>query len=138
MSSRTTNRVHPDRIAIAYLLLQGLLVGGFWIVMAAAPGLQDHFVTQNAPWRTFRTFMLPDILLLAALPLATAWAWHARKRWTRYALWLNTGAAAYATLSAISLWLADGHLWMGALMMAPMLIFPGWVACMASREDEQA
>lgn len=123
--------------AITYLLSQSLGIALFWLALWFVPAMRSHFVLPGAPDASFMSLWLADAILLNVSGFVAAWGLVSPQVWSRPALWLHTGAALYAGLYAIGLWLADMRLWLGAGLMVPVLLTPLSIALAAERRDSR-
>jgi hypothetical protein len=114
-----------QRLAVAYLVLQGVGVLAWWVVLAVAPGARALFTAAGAPDVVLLAFVVGDLALvaggsfMAAVGVArgAAWAWPV--------LLVHAGAAAFAGLYCVTLpLLAGGSGWVAAVAMLPVLVVP--------------
>ena len=116
-----------------YFLGQGVAIGAFWLAMWVLPAIRPSFILPGAPAASFLSLVLADAGLLLITSFAAAWSVLSPGRRTIPLLWLHAGAALYAGLYAVGLWLFDPRLWLGAGLMLPVLATPLTVAVAASR-----
>lgn len=110
--------------AIAYLTLEAIGIIAFWLALALFPSLRSRFVITGAPDEAFLSLVLADAFLLPLAALTCAIAIRVSHRLVIPLLWLHAGAALYASLLALGLFLFDRRLWRGAGLMLPLIYFP--------------
>lgn len=117
--------------AATYLLLQSFGIIGFWLALWRFPEMRSRFFPVDSA--SFLAAMA--IVDVTVLPLsgfvAVALLLHST-RWTIPVLWMHAGAAIYAGVLAIGLWLVDRSLWLGAGLMLPTLTTPFLIAWAAT------
>jgi hypothetical protein len=89
----------------------------WWLALWLWPAFQVFFMPRGAPAWVLWSFLLPDILLLVALPLYIA---HLLRRSSRRAwplLCVHCGSVVYATLMTIALCVWSHSAWLGAFAM---------------------
>ncbi|WP_162656328.1 hypothetical protein [Tuwongella immobilis] len=114
------------RLACGYLLLQGLGAVAWWGMLAAWPASRAAFRAADAPDSSLLAFAVADLGLFAALSIGVAIGLHHRSRWAWPLLAIHTGAAMYAGLTCWTLTAMTGEAWLGALLMTPPMVLPGW------------
>jgi protein-S-isoprenylcysteine O-methyltransferase Ste14 len=119
---------------VTYLAFQAGGVAAFWLLLWLVPALRTPFLPADVPPRMLASLALADGAFLPLTSAAAAWSLLRPSRWTRHLLWLHAGAAVYAGLFAIGLWLVDRSLWLGAGLMIPVLLTPPAIAWAASTE----
>src|ERR1700741_1632526 len=107
------------RFAPHYFFLQGVLVVLWWIGLHMRPELRVHFQPPGTPDAVLLSFVLPDLLLLAAGSFAATYAITFGLRWAQPAAWLVAGATAYATLYCLALSVETGGAWLSVVLMVP-------------------
>lgn len=110
------------RIAVAFLLLEGLGGTVWWLALFLAPGIRAAFLAPGAPESTLLAFCVPDLLLYVGAGFAAAYGLSGDLRWGWPVLCVHSGAAVYASLYALSLPFLSGGGWWGAALMAPSLL----------------
>ncbi|MBY0111277.1 MAG: isoprenylcysteine carboxylmethyltransferase family protein [Phycisphaerales bacterium] len=118
--------------SVTYLTFQGLSVVAFWLLLACVPSLRAAFVPAEVPSRLAFALGIADGVFFPASSLAAAAALHRSSRWALPLLWLHAGAAIYAALFAIGLWVVEPRLWLGAGLMLPVLVTPLAIAIAAT------
>lgn len=116
------------RIALAYLVFETLALIVYWTLLSARPRLREPFVPPGGDDRALFAFATGDLLLYAATGLLGVVAILRAPSWRAPVLWIHAGAAAYAALYALTLWVMDPSRWLGALMMLPAVATPFWIA----------
>jgi hypothetical protein len=117
------------RLGQLYLALQGVLALAWWVMLLVAPDTRRHFLAPAAPDITLLAFLIPDVVLFAGAALLAAYGLARGAAWAWPVLCLHAGAAAYAALYCIGLTvLTRGGGWLGAVLMAPSLVVPPWLA----------
>ncbi len=107
----------PASLVPTYLVLQALAIGGWWLVLWIAPSARAPFVVAGWPTTTLLAFWLPDVVLLVAGSLATAFGIRRGHAAAQQALWLVAGGVAYATLWCLGANLVTGSGWLATLLM---------------------
>lgn len=120
--------------AVTYLAFQAGSVAAFWLLLWLVPALRAPFLPADVPPRMLGSLALADGVFLPLTSAAAAWSLLRPSRWTRHLLWLHAGAAVYAGLFAIGLWIVDRSIWLGAGLMIPVLLTPPAIAWAASTE----
>lgn len=118
--------------AVTYLVFQAGGIAVFWLLLWLVPALRSAFLPTDVPPHMLASLALADGIFLPATSAAAAWSLLRPTRFTPGLLWLHAGAAAYAGLFAIGLWLVDRSLWLGAGLMIPVLVTPPAIAWAAS------
>lgn len=106
----------------------------FWLSLWLVPGLRVAFLPSEVPQRMLASLALADGVFLPVTSALAAWSLVRPTRWTHALLWLHAGAAVYAGLFAIGLWLVDRTLWLGAGLMIPVFLTPPAIAWAASTQ----
>lgn len=122
-----------------FLVLQSLGIVLFWIALWRFDELRPRFFpTDSAAFLLGVGFVDATILPVSGLAAAALLVWP--HRLVIPLLWLHAGAAIYAGVFAVGLWLADRTLWLGAGLMLPTLTAPSLIAWAATfaREDREA
>ncbi len=114
--------------AVTYLAFQAGSVAAFWLLLWLVPALRTPFLPADVPPHMLGSLALADGVFLPLTSAAAAWSLLRPSRWTRHLLWLHAGAAVYAGLFAIGLWIVDRSLWLGAGLMIPVLLTPPAIA----------
>lgn len=120
--------------SVTYLAFQAGGVAAFWLLLWMVPLLRAPFLPAEIPQRWLASLALADGVLFPITSAAAAWSLLRPSRWTMPLLWLHAGAAVYAGLFAIGLWLVDRTLWLGAGLMIPVLLTPAAIAWAASSD----
>jgi hypothetical protein len=117
------------RFAVAYLALQGVGALSWWAALILWPEVRVHFLPEEAPDSALFAFAVADLLLFAVGSLTAAVGVARRAAWAWPVLLVHCGAAMYAGLYCLTLPLvADGSGWLGAVLMAPAVVVPPWLA----------
>jgi hypothetical protein len=117
------------RFAVVYLVLQGVGALGWWAALAAWPEVRVHFQPAGAPDATLFAFAVADLMLFAVGSLTAAVGVARGAAWAWPVLLVHCGAAVYAGLYCLTLPLvAGGSGWVGAVLMAPAVVVPPWLA----------
>jgi hypothetical protein len=95
-------------IATVYFALQATLLAGFWLVMWRAPAARRWFLPSGNLTSEFASFATPDLALLAAGSLLTAWLVSCESRRARTVALVVAGGMVYATLYTAHWTLAAG------------------------------
>ncbi|CAG0968035.1 hypothetical protein PHYC_01091 [Phycisphaerales bacterium] len=96
------------RIAVAYLLVQGVALVAYWLTLALVPAARAPFIPPGCTDDiALFTIALPDCLLYTATSFAGAYGLARSRAWTRMALSVHAGAALYAALLAMGMFVVD-------------------------------
>lgn len=113
------------KAAVAYLLVQGTALVAYWAVLALLPAARAPFMPPgSADARVLFAIAIPDGLFYMTTSLAGAYGIARTRNWVGPILWLHAGAALYAALLAIAMFIADTSRWVGVLLMSPALVAP--------------
>jgi hypothetical protein len=85
-------------IATVYFALQATLLTGFWLAMWRVPAVRPWFLPSGDLTSEFASFATPDLALLAAGSLLTAWLLVRGSREGRTVALVVAGGMVYATL----------------------------------------
>ncbi len=121
-----------QRVAAAYLALQGAAVLAWWLMLWQAPATRAAFTPPGWPQSTLLAFWLPDLALAAGGSLAAAWLTLRGARPGAAARWFVAGAMAYGTLYCLGASLATGGAWLSVALMMPGVLASTAVALLAS------
>jgi hypothetical protein len=116
------------RLGVIYLVVQGAGALVWWLALLWHPPLRKYFLPARTPDALLLAFGLPDALLFIAAAWLAAWGWQQQRAWTLPVLCLHVGAACYAALYCLALWLMTGQALVGALLMFPSLVIPAYLA----------
>ena len=116
------------RLGAAFLLLQSAGGIGWWTLLLLYPPSRAAFRPPGASDAALLAFLVPDAVLYVGCGLACAYGLAQRKAWAWPLLCLHAGAAAYASLYALTLPFFSHADTLGALLMLPSLIVPPWLA----------
>jgi predicted MFS family arabinose efflux permease len=117
------------RLGIAFLLAEAVGAAAWWGLLLAWPPSRASFLARGAPDATLLAFGVADGVLYVGTAAAAAVGLANRRRWAWPVLCAHAGAAAYAALYCWTLTaLTGGDAWLGAVLMTPSLVVPGWVA----------
>ncbi|MGH7131275.1 MAG: methyltransferase family protein [Phycisphaerales bacterium] len=111
--------------ALSYLAIQTAALVAYWLVLWLIPGSRPLFAFRAAPDQTLLAIAAPDLLVFGVIGAAAGWAVWRQAGWAFFALTAHAGAAAYAAVLAIGMWIAEPRLWPGAGLMLPALFLPG-------------
>jgi hypothetical protein len=111
------------KVGIAFLIVQSTGVLLWWALMLLFPAARTSFLAPGAPDTTLFAFFLADLLLYAGGSFLAAYGLARDRRWAWPVLCAHAGAAVYATLYGLALPLFSGGGWLGAVLMAPSLLF---------------
>ncbi len=117
------------RFGVLFLWAQALGGAAWWAALLLRPESRAYFKAAGAPDVTLLAFAPADLLLYVAASAACAAGLSAGTRWAWPLLCAHVGAAAYAALTCwglVALTGGDGLL--GAALMTPSLVVPGWLA----------
>ncbi len=115
------------RVAVLFLIAQGLGASLWWGLLLSVPGSRQAFVPPGWPTATLFPFLLPDFAVFIASAWVSAYGF-ARGRWWGWpALCVHCGAALYAGLFSVSLPLLFGSPWLAAVLMAPSVLVPPYL-----------
>ena len=107
-----------DRLATAYLAVQALLTGAWWLSLATSATVRERFELDPADGAVLDAFLLPDLLVLVVGSVAGATAIARGSSWAPRVVAFTAGGCAYATLFLV-LWVAGGgDGWVGIVPMA--------------------
>lgn len=116
------------RFAIAYLLATAIGAAIWWCLLLAWPASRGPFLAAAAPDATLLAFAVADGVLFVGTAAACAFGLHARRGWAWPLLCVHAGAAGYAALYSWTLTaITGGGAWLGAVLMTPSLVVPGWL-----------
>ncbi len=122
------------RFAVGFLAAEAVGVALWWCLLLAWPESRAPFKATGAPDSTLLAFGAPDAVLFVGVAGASAYGLARRRAWPL--LCCHAGAAAYAALYCLGLALitgGDGLL--GAALMAPSLVVPGYLAVRLRPKD---
>jgi len=111
-------------VAITFLIAQGVGGGVWWLLLLTWPASRAPFMAEGAPESTLLAFVAADLLLYVGGSLAAAWGIYKHRTWAWPVLCVHAGAAVYAGLYCVVLFLFSPSSWLGALMMAPSIVIP--------------
>lgn len=113
------------KYAVAYFAIQGLGVFAWWAVLFFVPESRQYFRLDPASDTSLLAFWLPDLAFLGFGSLVTAWLIRSASRYAGHAVWLVSGAVAYAMLYCFSSSLMTDAGWLGVVLMFPAMIWSG-------------
>lgn len=122
-----------------FLALQSLGIVLFWVALWRFEELRPQFFPIDSPAFLFGVAVVDaTVLPITGIAAAALLVWP--HRFAVPLLWIHAGAAIYAGVFALGLWLADRSLWLGAGLMLPTLTAPGLIAWAATfaREGRKA
>ncbi len=110
------------RLCVLFLIAQGASIAAWWLMLFLRPDTRAAFMAPGADDATLLAFGVGDLLLYGGGSLVAAWGLVRRARWAWPALCVVAGAGLYAALYSVSLPLLSGGGWLGAVIMAPVLL----------------
>jgi hypothetical protein len=116
------------QFGILFLSVQAVGGAAWWLMLLAWPRSRQPFLAPGAPDSTLLAFGVADVLLYVGLSAAGAVGVLRRARWAWPLLCVHAGAAGYAALYCWTLPTLTGGGWLGAGLMSPSLVVPGWLA----------
>ena len=114
------------RLRGGYFTVQGAGIVVWWAVMFYRPATMSWFFPKGMATEALTAF-LPADALFAAGSFVTAWLASRAHPRERLAAWFVAGAAVYATLWCLGIWLLTGEALAGVLCMLPCALAS--VAC---------
>ena len=116
------------RFGIAFLVAQAVGATVWWTLLLGWPPARLPFKTADASDVTLLAFGVADVLLFVGTSAASGYGFAMNRRWAWPALCVHTGAAGYAGLYCWTLAaLTGGDGVLGAVLMSPALVVPGWL-----------
>ncbi len=112
------------RNAIAYFLLQGFGVAGWWLTLWLKPASRELF-RMNSDETTLLAFWMPDLGIMFAGSLVVAALIATRNSLIVPVIWFVVGSTTYATIYCFSSALMTDAGWLGFVMMAGATILSG-------------
>lgn len=91
------------RLVALYMLIQSALGAAWWGILAAWPASRSRFQPDGFPPEFILTYALPDGVLFVGASLVTGVLFLRGSPRAILALWLTTGAVAYATLHTVGI-----------------------------------
>jgi protein-S-isoprenylcysteine O-methyltransferase Ste14 len=111
--------------ASVYFAIQGLGVFAWWAVLFLIPASRQYFRLDPSSDTSLLAFWLPDLVFLGVGSFATASLLWTDSRYARHAVWLVSGAIAYAMFYCLSSALMTDVGWLGVVLMFPAMIWSG-------------
>ena len=96
--------------------------GIWWLALIAWPASRSPFLAEAAPDSTLLAFVGADLLLFVGGSFASAYGLLSKSPWAWPVLCAHTGAAVYAGLYCVALFLISPSSWLGAVMMVPSIV----------------
>ena len=119
------------RLAVAYLILQGVGVLAWWVLLLAFPASRALFTAEGAPDAVLLAFLVGDVVLVGIGSFAAAAGITGHRAWAWPVLLVHAGAAVFAGLYCVLLpVLTGGPGWIAAVAMLPVLVVPPLLAWM--------
>ena len=116
------------RFAVAYLLATAVGASAWWALLLMWPAARGPFLANSAPDATLLAFAVADGALFVGTAGGCAVGVWKRRPWAWPLLCVHAGAAGYAALYCWTLTaITGGDAWLGAVMMTPSLVVPGWL-----------
>ncbi len=115
------------RFGIVFLLAQAIGAAIWWCLLIAWPSARVPFKMADAPDATLMAFALADFAFFIGASAASAYGLWAERRWAWPVLCIHAGAAGYAALYCATLTALTGDGLLGAVLMAPSLVVPGFL-----------
>ena len=116
------------RLAAAVLLAEAVGAIVWWALLIMWPASRQPFLAAGAPEVTLLAFGVADGVLFIGTAAISAYGILRDRRWAWPVLCVHAGAAGYAALYCITLTaLTAGDAWLGAVLMSPSLVLPGWL-----------
>jgi len=117
------------RAAILYFGFQAFAVAAWWVVLFAWPPARAPFKSADAPDSVLLAFVVADLSFVAAASGAVTYGLVRRSAWTWPVLLLHTGAAAYASLYCLTVFVQnEGSGWLAAVLMLQGVTVIPWFA----------
>jgi hypothetical protein len=117
------------RTGVLFLWAQAAGGAAWWAALLLWPESRTHFKAAGAPDATLLAFGPPDVLLYVVASAACAVGLTSGAPWGWPLLCAHAGAAAYAALYCWGLTaVTGGDGLLGAALMTPSLVVPGWLA----------
>jgi hypothetical protein len=125
------------RWAAAYLVAQGVLGVGWWVLLATSPTVRSWF--ELLPHRTsaLDSFLLADLTVFIGGSIASGWLLWRVSRWAVLATACTAGGLAYATLCLVAWVVFESSPRAGIAPMVVATVLTGWIA-VRLRSDETA
>ena len=117
------------RFGIAYFFGQAVAAAAWWAALLAWPAARLPFKTADAPDSTLLAFGLADALLFVGTSAACGYGFARDRSWAWPLLCVHAGGAGYAALYCWTLFALTGDGWLGAALMSPSLVVPGFLGC---------
>lgn len=116
------------RFAVVYFLSTAAGAAAWWALLFMWPAAREHFRAATAPDVTLLAFAVADGVLFVGTAAGCAFGVWRERSWAWPVLCIHAGAAGYAALYCWTLTaLTGGEAWVGAVMMTPSLVVPGWL-----------
>jgi hypothetical protein len=113
---------------VGYLVLQGGLVLGWWLLLWFVPSTRDLFKAAEHPDSALLAFWFADLACIAVGSIVSGWWAFRRDVHAVAAVWFTAGAVVYAALYCIILSTMTGQAIMAAALMCPAAIITVLVA----------
>lgn len=105
-----------------YFAVQATLAAAWWITLWIWPAGREVFIPSGFPTDFLASLMLPDVVLFIGGSLVSAVLLQVRSQLARPAMYVTSGAVAYATLLCIGFAIRDGAYLAPAVMMTASLV----------------
>ena len=117
------------RLAVAYLVVQGIGVLAWWVLLFTVPDSRELFTADGAPDAVLLAFVAGDVALVGLGSLVAAVGIARDTPWGWPVLLVHAGAAVFGGLYCVLLpLLAAGSGWLAAAAMIPVLVVPPTLA----------
>ena len=116
------------RLGIVFLTLQSAGGIGWWLLLWTHPPSRVAFRAPGTSDAALFAFFVPDLIFYIGLGLGCAYGLARRAAWAWPLLCVHAGAAAYAALYTLTLPLFSHANVLGAILMAPSLFVPPYLA----------
>lgn len=116
------------RLGVAFLLAEAVGAAAWWGLLLAWPPSRGPFLARGAPDAALLAFGVADGVLFVGTAAASAVGLWKGRWWAWPVLCAHAGAAAYAALYCWTLTALTGDALLGAVLMSPSLVVPGWLA----------
>jgi hypothetical protein len=116
------------RFAVWFLAAEAVGAVVWWAALLGWPVARTPFLARGAPDVTLLAFVVADLGLYAGTAAAAAVGLRAGRTWAWLVLVAHAAAAGYAGLYCWTLTaLTGGDGLLGAILMTPSLVVPGWL-----------